>query len=308
MIKQLKYKNIDWINVESPTPEDVDYLKKRYDLHPVAAAELGAPSARAKVDVYDDFIYLILHFPNLRYSEKDGDFSKTTSEVDFIIGKDFLITTCYEALEPMQEFGKILEANSIFDHSKKEIHAGFLFYYIIRHLYQTLEDSLIHIESSLKRAEKNVFMGKEKEMVKVLANINRNLLDFRWAIKSHRELLESLAVAGKEFFGENFTYYLKAIVGEHEKVWNTLDSHQETFTDLRETNESLLSIKTNEITKALAIIAVIFLPISVIGQIFGMSLQSIPLHDDPLGFVYIASMMAIVVLFTYGFFRYKKWF
>ena len=308
MIKQLKYKNIDWINVESPTTEDVEYLKKRFDLHPVAAAELGSPSARSKVDVYDDFIYLILHFPNLHYGHNDGELSKTTSEIDFIIGKDFLITTSYEVLEPMQEFGKILEANSVFDHSKRETHAGFIFYYIIRHLYQTLGDSLIHIESSLERAEKNIFAGKEKEMVRVLANVNRNLLDFRWATKSHRELLESLALAGQEFFGNDFAYYLKSIIGEQEKVWNTLEGHSETFNDLRNTNESLLSIKTNEITKALAIVAAVFLPVSLIGQIFGMTLTSIPLNNHPLGFVYVVSSMAAVILLTYGFFRHKKWF
>lgn len=305
MTKEFKYKNITWIDINSPTRDEVEAVAKNYNLHPIAVNELLESSARAKVDVYDDFIYLILHFPNHRLG--NGSDQKDTHEIDFIIGQDFVITTSYEEFEPLQEFSKFLEVHPILDKSKKNIHAGYLFYHILRHLYQSLETGLDSINYNLKKAEKSIFAGQEKEMVMVLSNINRHLLDFRWSIKSHKETLISLELAGKQFFGDNFSYYLHSMIGEFEKIWNQLENIRETFFDLRNTNESLLSIKTNETMKNLTMMAFITFPLTLIAAIFGMNAKNIPFIGQTYDFWIILTLMAGLLLFMLSFFKIKRW-
>jgi magnesium transporter len=315
MIKQIKYQNITWINLIAPTKDEVAKLSQEYNIHPLASEELLHPSIRAKVDVYDEYLYLILHFPvdkvcQPNYGENLHE--DDTYEVDFILSQDFLITAHYENIPPLEEFSKILEASSGLISSKKEknIHAGHLFYYIVRQLYQSLESGLDNINVNLKRAEQKIFAGHESEMVKTLSSLNRCLLDFKWALKFHREVLDSLSIAAREFYGEKFSYYMQSIIGEYEKISNLVDSNRENFSELRSTNESLLSIKTNDVIKALTVLTAIFLPVTLIGTIFGMSGTDLnmPIIKANGGFFLVIMIMAIIALLMTVIAKVRKWF
>ncbi len=314
MIKQLKYQNITWISLIAPTKEEVTKLGEENNIHPLVREELRNPSVRAKVDVYDDYIYLILHFPIDKVCQPhygEDLHNDDTYEVDFILGKDFLITAHYENIPPLEEFANILEASSSLINNRKDknIHAGHLFYYILRQLYQSLETGLNSINTSLKRAEQKIFSGQEAEMIKSLSGLNRCLLDFKWSLKFHREILESLSVSAKEFYGEKFNYYLQSITGEYEKISNIVDSNRENFSELRSTNESLLSIKTNNTMMALTTVTAIFLPVALIGTIFGMSGSDVnmPIIKSPDGFYIAVALMAITGIVMTVIAKAKKW-
>lgn len=306
MIRKIAHQGVTWIDVTSPTKDELSSLAKEFDLHPLLSTELGAPSVRSKVDVYEDYIYLILHFPNC-----EACYGVTPSadpkEIDFIVGKNFLITTHYEPVEALDEFAQIMEAGPNSYRAAGKTHAGHLLFAIARRLYQSLEEGLLYLNGNLKSVEKKVFAGHEKEMVKILADINHSLLDFHWSLKNHQEILTSFEMAGKEFFGPSFTYYLRAMLGEYEKIWNMLQSNREAFTDLRQINESLLTIKTNEIMKFFTVMAFVTLPLTVLTQMFGMNSDYLPIVGHPQGFWIILILMGISVATIFIFFRLKKW-
>lgn len=310
MIKKFHYKDLLWIDMQSPTKAEIEEVTKEYKIHPVASSELSKPSVRSHVDIYDDFIYLVLHFPTCQICYGDrAEGVSDVEEIDFIVGKDFLITTHYQEINTLHEFAKIFEIDWLQEKSKKEkMHAGFLMYYIIREMYGDLQDGLDYINGSLKSIEKNIFGGKEKEMVETLSKVNRNLIDFKWAIKSHVEILPSLEGAGKQFFGESFSYYLSGLHSEYDKIWNMLEGNRETFLDLQSTNDSLLSTKTNEIMKTLTIMAFITFPLSVITSLFGMNTINMPFVSHEYGFWIVITIMVAAVVIMFGYFKHKKWF
>ena len=77
--------------------------------------------------------------------------------------------------------------------------------------------------------------------------------------------------------------------------------------ELRETNNSMLSAKQNEIMKNLAVIGSVLFPLTIIGQIFGMSIHYFPLIDNPYAFWIILGFMAIVMVLTLVYAKVKKW-
>ena len=298
MLKKFNYKDIVWIDLESPNEVEINELGTTYNLHPVALAELNGPSARSKVDLYNDFIYLIFHFP-------DGT---KTREVDFIIGKDFIITTHYETINSLIDFAKIFETDFVLKKSQEKMHAGFIFFYIIRELYNSLEGNLHLINDKLKKIEGSVFSGKERDVVKQLTEINRELLDCQWTLKPHKEILASLQLAGEEMFGKKFSYYLRAISGEYERIWSLVENNRATFLALRETNDSLLSIKANEIMRLLTVAAFVFLPMTIIPQVFGMNTKFLPFNDRSYDFFLVLALMVLFSFALYLLARLKKWF
>ncbi len=277
---------------------------KQYNIHPLVGQELLSPTVRPKVDLYDNFIYLILHFPTVSHTHH----GQTEQEIDFIVGKDFLITVHYDVVDNLHEFSKRFEVNSILDKSNIGEHCGYLFYYMMREIYKNLGQELGDITLKLKEIEKNIFGGEEGKMVKEISNTNKLLLDFRESIRFHKEVLESFEAAGKHFFEEKFHYYLRALVGEYYKVYNQLENQKEMLVDLRETNDSLLSAKTNEVMKTLTVMAFIVLPMSFIVQVLGISHPNVlPLLNSPAGFFTVLGVVLSVGIISFAAFKHKKW-
>ena len=303
MISRYTHKGLTWVDVQSPTQEEVRALSEEFNIHPLAADELLAPTLRPKVDLYPNFIYLILHFPTISHKHDGGH----DQEVDFIIGKDFLITTHYGLIDPLHEFSKVFEVNSILDRGNMGEHAGFLLYYILKEFYKMLDTELDHINRDFIDIQSKIFSGKERSMVTAISQLNRDLLNFKQAVRPHKEVLESFELAGTKFFGEEFSYYLRTIIGEYFKVSSVLDGHRETILELRDTNDSLLTTKSNDIMKTLTIITFSMLPASLIVGIFGMNTTNTPLSADPNGFWIILGVITVTVGSTYFFFKSRKW-
>jgi len=303
MINRYTYKKLTWVDLESPTQEEVRDVMEEFNIHPLAANELLSTTRRPKADLYPDFIYLILHFPAFQHRHsKDSN-----QEVDFIIGKKFIITTHYETVDPLLEFSKVFEVNSIIDKSHLGTHAGFLFYYIVKELYKSLDHELEYIDEEMSYIEENIFAGNERAMVEELSRVNRNLLNFKQSIRLHEEVLESLESAGDEFFGEKFAHYLRAITGEYYKIASRMEGHREALIELRKTNDSLLSTKQNEIMKILTIMAFVTFPLSLIAGIFGMNTDELPIVGLPGDFWIIISIMGGGMALMFWYFRYKGW-
>ncbi len=300
MISRYAYKKLTWIDLESPTKEEVISIAQEYKLPPLVAEELYQQTLRSKVDRYDDLIYLILHFPVLQKGKS------IEREIDFVVGKNFLITTHYQSVDPLHEFSKIFETNTILNKTEMGNNGGFLFFYIMRELYKHTTAELDEINKSFTSVEKRIFEGKEGEMVEVISQVNRKIVDFKQAVRFHGEILKSYEIASKEFFGEDYAYYASSIIGEHNKIQNILEGHKDIMKELRETNDSLLSNKTNEAMRTLTVMNFVMLPLALITGIFGMNANFVFIHNLSDFSIVVAIMIAIgAVMLLY--FKKKKW-
>ncbi len=306
MMYTYKHENVTWIDLENPTREEVRDLIEKYDVDPIVGEELLNPTHRARVDLHEDYIYLILHFPT-QFSPKNTGVKHQIEEVDFIIGKKFIITTRYGTIDAILEFSKIFETDSLLSKKHLTQHGGYLFYHMIRGIYKSLYTKVEDIKTTLSVVEENIFNGQEKEMVFELSKMNRVILYFKEALLLHKEILTSFEQAGQTLFDKEFSYYLRAVLGEYYKVENTLQSAKDYLYELRQTNDSLLSTKQNEIMKLLTIVSFITFPLTLISSIFGMNAQFMPIIGSKYDFFIIMGIMTALATFMFLFFKHKKW-
>lgn len=306
MILKYTQKKLTWIDLESPTHEEIREIMNEYGIHPLVGQELVGPTLRPKVEIYPNFIYLILHFPTLQQKHSKGLIDQ--QEIDFIIGRDFLITSRYGKIDPLQQFSKLFEVNSILDRSEMNEHAGFVFFYMIRALYERLSNELEYVNDGIRAIEDKIFRGKERAMVFKISEVSREILGVRQATALHKEVLESFDIAARRFFGEDFGYHTKSIVGEYYKVYNHIESNRESIAELRETNNSLLDARETETMKRITIIAFLTLPASVITNFFQMSTAYTPIVGMPNDWLILMLIMfcGTVILFALG--KWKKWY
>lgn len=306
MVFKYKYKNITWVDLESPTRAEILDTIQEYDLPETIAEELGTCTLRSKVDYYEklNLIYLVLHFPAI----EQGVDEDTSHEVDFVIGKDVLITTRYQKIDPLHNFSRLFEKDSFLNKSNMGEHAGYLFVYIMREIYKDSLDNLENITDSLKKIEIDIFRDKQTEAVGMLSETNRKFLNFKQALRHHGEIFKSFETASVNMFGQSFYYLIGIVNSEYNRVKNTLEVGKEILNDLRETNDSLLTTKTNTAMRRLTTLTFILLPITLITGIFGMNVTpDIIIIKDIQDFILVLVFMIFIGLTMFIYFKSKKW-
>lgn len=303
MVTKHSHRGLVWIDLESPMQDEIRAVAKEYHLNPLVVHELSAPTLKPKVDLYESYIYLILHFPRLRRDRN----SAQDHEIDFIIGKKFLITVRYTPSEAMLLFTKLFEASAVLDKSGFGGHAGFIFFHMVSKLYESLLNELAAVTESMRQIENKIFRGEEREMVIALSRASRDLLDFKRSLALHRDVLQSFETAGTRLFGKEFAFHLRALIGDYYRVEHAVESNTAFLAELRETNNALLSTKQNEIMKTLTILAFIALPATTVLSLFQIESVSRPIVGNRFDFWILVLLLLGIAFSLYSWFRHKRW-
>jgi magnesium transporter len=304
MLKNQNYKSITWVDSETPTKDEARELMEKFDLSPEVAQDILLPTFKDKITCFKDYIYLVLHFPAFKHTHNKSH----RQEIDFVIGKNFIISNRYESIDAMEKYAKIFEVNSILDKNEKEIGPGELFLAMMRTIYQSLSDELDSINYLLREAEKNIFAGKEKEMVFELSKVGREIINFNHIITPHGNILETLQENSEKTLGKDFALELNKTINEYHKISKTLENVTEVLRELRETNNALLSTKQNEIMKTLTVFTFFALPFTIITGFFQMNTINTPIVSNENGWLIIIGLEIIVMAIVFMIAKRSKWF
>ena len=230
-------------------------------------------------------------------------------EVDFIIGKNFLITAHYQTIGSLIELGKIFEADTLLGGNNLSKNTGMLFFHIVRNLYELSMRQLDNLQIQIEEIEQEMFekKGNQYNLVRKISHVRRDILDFARTMQPHKEVFSSFEFSGEKFFGSEFPHYVNNLVGEYYKVWNTMESNRNTIASLQVTNDSLLSNRTNDIMKVLTIMAFVTFPLMLITSMFGMNTIYLPIVGSKHDFWIIMGIMATSTIGMFTFFKHKRW-
>ncbi len=293
--------NITWIDFPETTEEDFLYLKKNFDIHPLAIDEFSTPTYRPRATKYPNCLFLSIHIP-LFDRDKRTTYS---SEVDIIITSTYIITGHKKLIFQIKDFMQSLEKESqkkLFM-SKTPAH---LLHELLRILIESCFPRLDHIAKKIDIVENKVFQGEEHEMVREISILKRDVLNFRRAIMPQKTVLESILRQPEDIVAQDIRAYYDDLLGTNIRLWNTLESSLEIIKSLEETNNSLLSQKINKKMKVLTIFSVTTLPVSLYVSVYAISQD--PFMDNPYKFWIHVCIMLILSLGTLSFFKISKWF
>lgn len=299
----ISFEKITWVDIQNPSKEDIRYLKKSFNFHHLILGELIPPGYRPKVEQHKNYLFMILYYPV--YSKEKRE--TKSRELDIIATKNVLITSHYQSILPLKH---LFDVCNLYSKAKKTYMSrgvGELLFYIQSSFWNSCLIKLHRINRRLNSIEKEIFRGKEKEMVLEISLVKTDIINFWRIMDPQKEILESLSREGPVFFGQRLTPYFSDLLGTFGQIWNDIKTHKETILALEDTNQSLLSTKTNEIMKILTIFSVIFLPLTLIASIWGMNLTNIPFSNFSGGFWILLLIMILMMGLMTSYFRKKKW-
>lgn len=305
-MKRILGNGLRWVDIEHPSKEDLVELRAEFpSFHPLTLEDTLTPIQRARVDIFDDHLFVVLHFPV--YDKKAG--RVISSEVDIFVGKNYVITIHEGKIKALVDLFENAESRpKVRNEIIGKAGAGYLLYNILNIIIDSIFPILYKIDTDLDIIEDKIFEGKEiSQQIEELSVARRSILSYRKIISPQRSVMpkirDRLRLVGIK---EQMTLYFDDLVDHIEKIWQTLDEQKEVVEGLHVDTSALVNTTTNDIIKILTVLSVIFLPLTLVASIYGMNIR-LPFEKHPLAFVIVMGAMVTIMVSMLAFFRKKGW-
>lgn len=296
-----KHKNVTWVNIEEPIDADLNYLKNNFKFHHLDVEDLGHEAQRSKVDIYEDYAFIILRFP---ITYKDSNLVGS-HELDIFLGKDYLVTIQKKRLISLQQYyEKVIASPKMLD----EVFSGraaLLLYNVLEEMYRSTLSLTDWLTSEINTAEKEVYDEETRAVVKTLALLRRNILTFKSVIEPQRLVIKTLTGLQKDYLSKELEYYFDDIADYIERINTLINTNKELVDGLHATNESLGAYRLNRVMKILTIFSVSMLPLTLLSGIYGMNLQHLPLLFDEKYVWFLFGGLAAFIISIISYLKYK---
>lgn len=301
-VRQIQQGDITWVNIEHPTEAEIEWLRRRYNFHPLHLDDTLSKIQRPKIDDADEYTFIVMHFPV--YSRLVR--VTTPSEVDIFVGPNYVITVHAGNLKPLSRFFSQCQEDPAMREKVMGRSVGYLLYQVIDKLVDYCFPILDKIDRNIEQVEDEIFEDKVRRTVLEISIIRRDIIAFRRIIKPLLPVMSSLERKQRPFLTEELEEYFGDISDHLSKIWDTLEDYKEVIEGLSDTITSLTNNRINDIIKVLTIISVILLPLTLISGIYGMNIP-LPAQESQFAFEIVLGIMLLVIGSMLAFFRWRKW-
>jgi magnesium transporter len=301
-LESVTWGELTWVNIEQPTRLETDYLAENYPFHPLDLDDCLSRIQRPKIDVYDDYLFLVFHFPVFNPEAR----VTTPSQVSVFIGQGYLITLHKGDLKPLVKLFDQCQT----DEEVKQEHfghgSGYLLYRVLDRLVDYCLPILNKIGGNIEEVEDNIFSESARGTVREISTLRRDVISFRRIIWPMRAVIGSMEPKIRRFTQMDMEVYFGDMTDHVDKIWDALDEYKEIIEGLNDTYDSLATNRTNEVVRVLTAIATILLPLTVVASLYGMNIP-LPLQESPLSFALVFVVWIIIACGMLYFFRRKRW-
>lgn len=303
-IQIIKTSPLKWVNLSNNSQKELDWLKNNFKFHPLDLKDCLPPARRSKLDEYENYFFLALTFPF--YDRKNREI--VTEETDFFIGPGFLVSVHNNAIPAIGKFFDQCASTDTLRQKYLDRGAFFLFSEILSRLQNYLYPILDHLNEDIENLKKKIFTGSEKNMVKEILLIRRNIISFRKAIQTHKNIVKKLIGKNDRFFVPSAVHvYLNNNLEQTKDIWDVLEGLNEYINALHSTNASLISFKLNDIMRILTIVSVNLFSLTLIAAIFAIKTKELEFVRNEYGLLAVFGLMLVTALSITAYFKRKDW-
>jgi magnesium transporter len=309
-VEEIAAEGLRWVKIERPGSLEQAWLEENFEFHALDYEDVLSRNQRPKIDVYDDYLFIVLQFPI--FDPAAGRLG--AGELDLFVGAGFLVTIPNQPLQPVEYlFERCRQKEELRDQLFSR-GSGYLLYRLVDDGFDYCFPMLRKIGNKLDRLEEGIFEGRSEEVVRDLSNVKQEIINFRKVIRPQRPVLRDLERVKERYLSPDMDLeiYFDDIVDAHERIWDMLENYKEVVEALEQTNESVIAHRFNDILRVLTVLSIIFLPATLIASIWGMNV-GLPGGGEPASsshtvFWIILAVMVVGLASMIAFFRRRGWF
>ncbi|MGX8712289.1 MAG: magnesium transporter CorA family protein [bacterium] len=304
MIETIQYKSIRWLDITNPSEDDYRLLLDEYHFHPLDIEDCRGTNQRPKIDEYDDYYFLILHFP---YFDKGNSFIRIR-EVKIFWGKDYIITVGKAHWVVKKFFDDIQEDLQEGDEETQEMMASSdqLLYHILNRLMLETNTLVQRVGAEVDLINYDIFNRRARSIIEQISVTRRNTILLNTTFKPQLRVLHMFEGGAIKGFVDpeliDMEDYWGNILDQYQKMFDSIEDYGELIEGLSQTFDSLLTNRTNDIMRVLTYFSTIMLPLTVVASLFGMNVD-FPFITSTTAFWFIVGVMVLMIVALVVFFR-----
>jgi magnesium transporter len=295
-----------WLDYQQPTKEDLFSLIDPFGLHPLSVEDCLDDNQIPKIDDYPRNTFILFN----AFDHSEGKLS--VDEVDIFIGRDFLITASGRNSEN-RHFLEEVERTMEFDGESIRNGPAFLLHIILDQIVDRKFATIEVIEEELDKTEEAILGELTQFNPSDLLHLRQNLLTVRKSLFHEREILVKICRKDCPFIPVKALFFYRDIYDHLTKFFELTETSRDILTSLM---EMYLSMLNNQMTKAanetnmtvrrLTFIATIFMPLTLLAGIGGMSEWSMMTGPQNWRIAYPAFLLAMVVIGIANYYLLKR--
>lgn len=286
-----------WINIIAPSDEELIAISKKVNV-PLEFLKASLDDEEtSRIDIEDNCLLVVVDIP---FTEmEDNSLTYDTYPLAIIHTSTHLITVCLKNSKILTDFinGKI---KSFYSFKKSRFILQILnrisTYYLL-YLRQIDKKSLM-IEKRLHRSMKN------RELIQ-LHSLEKSLVYFSTSLKANEITLEKMLKLDIMQKYEEDKDVLEDVIIENKQAIEMTEIYSNILASTMDFFASVISNNLNIVMKVLASVTILMSIPTVIGGIFGMNFEKIPLSSHPFGFQ-IVNILTIAFTGLVAYILYKK--
>jgi len=305
----LAYTNLFlWVDLENATPEEVKcILEDVFHFHPLSIEDCVTVSSSPKVEEYSPreedrfapYLFMVIHAVD--YNQKDGGFA--TQELDFFLGKNFLVTYHTVPLRSVQTTEERCMKSSVHIARAPDRVAHTLLDGIVDNYKPALDAFSLEIGE----LEQQVLQHSNVAVLNKIIKIKKEVLHLRQIVSPQREVLARFARGEFKMVRAHMVPYYRDVYDALFHISELSQNYADSLNGILQVYLNMSSNQTGEVMKLLTMITVITTPLIMVGTWYGMNFSEMPELKWRYGYWMAMAATVVSTLATYLYFRKKKW-
>jgi magnesium transporter len=332
-VPTVTHNGLSFINVTKPSAEQLAFLNKNFGFSMLNLEDYLYKTQIPKIEVDSDYALFVMDVPYIQQAARvktvvnksatPNVFSPRSpfpalpksakrkriniGEVDFFIGKDYLVVLHDERTPQIDELFDMCKISSKQREDLMGKGAQYLFYRIADVLIDSMFGYVEDITSTIDFIDKQLEEKSGAALIEDISTTRRNIVVFETMIKPLLPIFGALENGKYVQLDDEMKDYWSNLLDHLQKIWERLEDNKELIAGIASSNESILSNRSNELVKFLTIITSISFPFVIVNNLYSMNVHGLPFADRP-WIVYIL----FLVIFAGGttiifYFKYRDW-
>ena len=285
-----------WFNFYQPSKEELSSLVNTIGIHPLSVEDCFDDKQVPKIEYFASNTFII--FNAFSYADK----TLYIDEINLFIGKNYLITVSGNNSGDRKP---LINITGIIENSYSNAKSGpdFLMHKVLDYLVDQKYKAFDDMEDELEEAEEFLIDNVEKFQPRQLIRLRKYLLVLRKSLFYEREILTKICRKDCPFVTENAIIHYRDIYDHLAKFFELTETYREIETSLMELYTSLLNNlmtrSSNDINisvRRLTLITTVFMPLTLIASIGGMSEWTMMTGPDNWKVTYPLLILGMIVI------------
>lgn len=280
--------HVNWLDITHNNADILQQVAAIFKLHPLVVEDIANNRQRAKVEEYEDFLFVVLRM----FALIDNKIAE--QQVSFILRNNILLTFREADFHIFKKsVGEKLISGTGGIRKRGE---DYLLYSLLDVIIDNYFFVLEHINEEIEKLDHDILHDSNDRHLLHLLELKNQVLYIRKHILPVRDLINNLIRNQVEYFEEDNKYYLRDLQDHMTRNVEEIDFHREQINSLMDLFYSLQTHKMNNVMKTLTTVSFVLLPLTFIATIYGMNFKFMPRVDDPMGFWEVLGGMGVISL------------